>query len=79
MRIYCISDLYIEHPYNLKLLRNITKHHNDIILVAGNVGKSLKSIKKALMLLKTKFKYFSKMRAFQVYIKCIPLLPNKIN
>mmetsp|Transcript_123570 Transcript_123570/g.238303 ORF Transcript_123570/g.238303 Transcript_123570/m.238303 type:complete len:1377 (-) Transcript_123570:100-4230(-) len=57
-RIFAISDIHFDHKRNQDWVRNIDEvmFREDVLIVAGNIGDTLKALTAGLRLLRTKFR-----------------------
>ena len=61
LRVFCISDIHVDHKENLEyiqqILNNNQDYSNDVIIIAGDVASKLSIIEETLLLFVKTFKF----------------------
>jgi len=55
MKVLAISDLHLDHRKNLEALRQLPDHRDDWLIIAGDIGHRVESLREAIAILGPRF------------------------
>lgn len=55
MKVFAISDLHLDHRENLEALQQLPDHRDDWLIIAGDVGHRVESLRQAIAILGPRF------------------------
>lgn len=56
MKLYAVSDLHLANKVNFDALQALPAHHDDTLILAGDIGEHEEHLRVALAILKSRFK-----------------------